>query len=110
MSSISSTERKYISNGIEQNIRNDGRERLDYRAFTLETNCIPQANGSCRLHIESTDVLVGVKVELGEPDFNTPNSGKIIASVDWYVRTDSLTPTPSHAYPLALIDCYFGVL
>jgi exosome complex component RRP42 len=96
MSSISSTERKFIQNGVAQNIRNDGRERLDFRAFTLETGVVPQASGSCRLHIDTTDVLVGVKVELGEPELQTPALGKVIVSVEWHVSR----PSPLHWVPL----------
>ncbi|KAI8825686.1 ribosomal protein S5 domain 2-type protein [Fimicolochytrium jonesii] len=68
---ISVTERDFITKGIDCAIRADGRSRLDYREFKLETGMINQASGSCRVTLEGgTDVLVGVKVEVGsiEPD------------------------------------------
>lgn len=37
---ISPAERHFIEEGIHHNIRNDGRERLDYRHFTLETGIV----------------------------------------------------------------------
>lgn len=37
------------------------------------------------LVLDSTDILVGVKSELGETDPNFPNSGRIQVSVEWYV-------------------------
>ncbi|CAG8685861.1 17648_t:CDS:2, partial [Acaulospora morrowiae] len=43
-----------------------GRGCLDYREVIIETGVISQANGSARCRLgEGTDVLVGVKVEIG---------------------------------------------
>jgi len=64
------------------NLRNDGRGRLDYRPFTLETGIISQTNGSARIILDTTDVLVGIKAELGEPDPETPQLGKLKVSVE----------------------------
>jgi len=82
MLNISHNERVFIKNGIEQNIRNDGRERLDFRFFSLDIGVIANANGSARLKLDNTDVLVGVKVEISEPDSETPKQGKIECSVE----------------------------
>ncbi|CAG8711054.1 4358_t:CDS:2 [Funneliformis caledonium] len=63
---ISPSENDYILRGVDANIRADGRGRLDYRQVILETGLITQASGSARCRLgEGTDVLVGVKVELG---------------------------------------------
>lgn len=42
---ISQTERKYVEEGVKAGFRADGRSRLDYRNFTLESGIITQANG-----------------------------------------------------------------
>ncbi|CAG8494426.1 1528_t:CDS:2 [Paraglomus occultum] len=66
---ISPAEREYIINGVDHNIRADGRGRLDYRQIVVETGLISQASGSARCRLgEGTDVLVGVKVEVGQVD------------------------------------------
>ncbi|KAJ3380829.1 Exosome complex component RRP42 [Lobulomyces angularis] len=67
---ISPAEFDYIKKGIESNIRADGRANQDYRSFIIETNLINQASGSCRVLLDQTDILVGIKVEIGqiEPD------------------------------------------
>jgi hypothetical protein len=39
---------RFVEEGVAQNIRVDGRGRLDYRPFSLETGIVTQANGSCR--------------------------------------------------------------
>eukprot|EP00878_Enallax_costatus_P003984 GHUV01004207.1.p1 GENE.GHUV01004207.1~~GHUV01004207.1.p1 ORF type:complete len:283 (+),score=74.05 GHUV01004207.1:155-1003(+) len=82
MADTSLGERIYIVQGIEQNIRTDGRSRRDYRPLEFETNVIAQADGSARLHLGSTDVLVGVKVELGVPDSSSPNQGQVNVTVE----------------------------
>eukprot|EP00343_Euplotes_focardii_P012122 CAMPEP_0205830164 /NCGR_PEP_ID=MMETSP0206-20130828/40257_1 /ASSEMBLY_ACC=CAM_ASM_000279 /TAXON_ID=36767 /ORGANISM="Euplotes focardii, Strain TN1" /LENGTH=277 /DNA_ID=CAMNT_0053133553 /DNA_START=56 /DNA_END=889 /DNA_ORIENTATION=+ len=79
---ISSNERLFIKQGIEQNARNDGRTRMDYRVFQLTTGVIPNANGSARIKIGNTHVLVGVKVEIEKPDFARPDAGRVECSVD----------------------------
>ncbi|KAJ3158170.1 Exosome complex component RRP42 [Geranomyces michiganensis] len=68
---ISVSEKDYITKGVDRSVRADGRARLDFRDLHLETGMITQASGSCRVTLEGgTDVLVGVKVEVGsiEPD------------------------------------------
>lgn len=45
MLQISAAERAYVEEGVRVGVRADGRGRLDYRFFTLETGLITQANG-----------------------------------------------------------------
>eukprot|EP00882_Tetradesmus_deserticola_P005713 GHRQ01006015.1.p1 GENE.GHRQ01006015.1~~GHRQ01006015.1.p1 ORF type:complete len:283 (+),score=101.25 GHRQ01006015.1:153-1001(+) len=82
MADISVGERIYIVQGIEQDVRTDGRSRAQYRPLELEANVVAQADGSARLHLGPTDVLVGVKVELGVPDSSSPNRGQVHVSVE----------------------------
>eukprot|EP00775_Hariotina_reticulata_P007955 gene7955-8153_t len=82
MADISVGELVYIVQGIEQDIRTDGRSRGDFRPLELETNVIAQADGSARLRLGPTDVLVGVKVELGTPDSSSPDQGRVAVSVE----------------------------
>lgn len=90
---------RYIEDGIAQNFRNDGRGRFDFRPFILETGIISQTNGSARyvlatvvfyevykmtrLKLSSTDILVGIKAEIGEPLPNAHDQGVIQVSVEW---------------------------
>lgn len=62
--------RDFIEKGIMSGIRGDGRSPLDQRPYILETGIVTQASGSCRVCVdEQTDVLVGVKAQVG--DVNT---------------------------------------
>ncbi|EGC37720.1 hypothetical protein DICPUDRAFT_29826 [Dictyostelium purpureum] len=64
MQKISPSEVTFIQQGVENNIRSDGRNRVDYRNFSLETGEIIHANGSARVKLSDTEVLVGVKAEI----------------------------------------------
>jgi len=50
----------------------------------IETGILPQANGSCRVKVGGTDVLVGVKVEVGEPTSQAPDEGFVQATVECF--------------------------
>lgn len=82
MADTSFSERVWIVQGVEQDLRTDGRARLGYRPLGVEANIIAQADGSARLHLGATDVLVGVKVELGVPDSSAPDQGQVHVSVE----------------------------
>ena len=77
-----SAETAYALHGVAQDVREDGRSRLDYRHMSVELDLFPQASGSARLRLGPTDVLVGVVAELAEPDADTPQCGRILVSVD----------------------------
>lgn len=82
-SKISASEQRYVVSGVEQNMRSDGRSRLDYRQFSVETGVQTQTNGSARVKLgQHTDVLVGIKVEVGEVDVDFPDQGILQVHVD----------------------------
>lgn len=68
---------------FKENFRYDGRTRSEYRPMELETDIVPHANGSARLRLANTDILVGVKVEIDRPSVEHPDKGKIEFFVDW---------------------------
>lgn len=80
--SSSLAEQEYCTACVKHGIRLDGREPCDFRPIELELGLIAQANGSARLHLGSTDVLVGVKVEVGVPDSSRPDCGRVQVTVE----------------------------
>src|SRR5665811_523959 len=66
---------KQISQLIEKGKRLDERGLQDYRDLKIEQGLIERAEGSARVLLGKTEVLVGVKVETGEPFPDTPNDG-----------------------------------
>jgi exosome complex component RRP42 len=73
---------KQIGQLIEAGKRLDGRGLTDYREFTIEEGLIERAEGSARIHLGKTDILVGVKVETGEPFPDTPNDGVLTVNAE----------------------------
>lgn len=82
---ISHSERQYITQGILENIRLDGRSRLEWRSSSslkVELDPIPQAAGSARIRYGGTDVLVSIKGDIGRPGEEIPEEGSLICTVD----------------------------
>lgn len=69
---ISDSERIFIINGIDLNIRSDGRTVDDYRTIMIEQNVIETCSGSAHVTSSNTDVIVGVKLEVEQ--FNSSNT------------------------------------
>ncbi|MQL89577.1 hypothetical protein Taro_022147 [Colocasia esculenta] len=82
MVGLSAGEKHFICGGIAQDLRADGRQRLDFRPVSVETGVIPQANGSARVRLGATDVIASVKAELGKPNPLQPGKGKVAIFID----------------------------
>ncbi|OQR86513.1 exosome complex exonuclease RRP42-like protein [Achlya hypogyna] len=67
---ISPSERAFIAAGIAQDVRADGRSRLERRVLRMENGVLSQSHGSSRVSLKggSTDVLASVKVEVAHGD------------------------------------------
>ncbi len=72
--------RKSITDLINNNERADGRSLNDYREISLETDVISKAEGSARVKIGNTQIVVGTKSQLGDPFPDTPKVGVIITN------------------------------
>ncbi len=74
--------RNHIINYLKNNLRYDGRHNLDYRKIEVEKGIIKTAEGSARVKIGDTEVLVGVKFEVGKPYPDIPNEGTIMVNAE----------------------------
>ncbi|XP_078608298.1 exosome complex component RRP42-like [Branchiostoma floridae x Branchiostoma japonicum] len=79
---LSDAERLFIVHGVQDDLRSDGRACEDYRHVEVETDVVSNTSGSARLRLGNTDILVGVKAEMGEPDPGRPKEGKLEFFVD----------------------------
>lgn len=79
---LSTIKRDYIYRLAEQNKRVDGRDFNEYRKISIETNLIRKAEGSARVKLGNTQVLVGVKLEVGEPYPDSPDKGVLTTSAE----------------------------
>ncbi|MEM5792825.1 MAG: exosome complex protein Rrp42 [Candidatus Aenigmatarchaeota archaeon] len=66
---------EYILKLLEKNERLDGRKLDEFRNISVEVNPIERAEGSARVKFGKTDVIVGVKMDFGEPYPDSPKSG-----------------------------------
>lgn len=67
---------------VSKGKRVDGRDLLEYRPIKISTGVIEKAEGSAEVSIGSTKVLVGVKVETGEPFPDTPDEGVLTVNAE----------------------------
>ena len=88
---ITRVKQKQIAELIAGEKRGDGRGMKDYREMKIEQGLIERAEGSARVLLGKTEVVVGVKVETGEPFPDTPNDGVMTVNAE-------LTPIASPAF------------
>jgi len=79
---VAKIKQKQMAKLLEKEKRLDGRELTEYREIKLEQGIIERAEGSARVRIGKTEVVVGTKVELGEPFTDTPNEGVLTVNAE----------------------------
>jgi len=79
---ITKVRQKQLVQLIEKGKRVDGRGLTDFRDLKVEEGLIERSEGSARLFLGKTDVLVGVKIETGEPFPDTPNEGVLTVNAE----------------------------
>ena len=73
---------KQIAQLVAKGKRLDGRGLTDYREIKIEQGIIERAEGSARVLLGKTEVLVGTKVETGQPFPDTPNEGVLTVNAE----------------------------
>ena len=68
---------------VESGKRVDGRPLDGYREITIETGVVPSAEGSARVRIGDTEVLAGVKIDVGTPFADTPDEGVLMVGTEF---------------------------
>ncbi len=79
---VADLKKDYISKLLVKDMREDGRKMDEMRPLSIETNFIKSAEGSARVTLGDTQVVVGVKLILGEPFPDTPNSGVLTTNAE----------------------------
>ena len=79
---ITKVKQKQITQLLDKGKRLDGRELTDYREIKIEQGIIEKAEGSARVLLGKTEVVVGVKIERGEPFSDTPNEGVLTVNAE----------------------------
>ncbi len=73
---------KKIAELAEKGERIDGRALTDYRKIEVEQGVIGTAEGSARVRLGKTEVMVGIKIEIGEPYADTPDEGVLTVNAE----------------------------
>ena len=75
--------RSHIISLLNADTRLDGRKFNEYRKpIEIEHGIIKTAEGSARVKIGDTEVIVGIKLEVGEPYPDNPDEGTIIVGAE----------------------------
>lgn len=79
---VSDLMRAYVYRLAEKGERVDGRAFDEPRKITIQRSFVKTAQGSARVKLGNSDVLVGIKMSVGEPYPDTPNTGVLSTSVE----------------------------
>jgi len=75
--------------------REDGREPTEYREIQLEEGVIERAEGSARVRLGKTEVIVGVKIGTGAPFSDVPDKGVLTVNAELVpLASPSFEPGP----------------
>lgn len=72
----------HISKLLTKGVRSDGRTFEQMRELKITTDYIKSAEGSARVQLGGTDVVVGVKLMVGEPFGDTPDKGVLTTNAE----------------------------
>jgi len=130
ISVLSPAERDFVVTGLAQTppSRLDGRDLLTPRPISISYAEAPQASGSSRVLIGGTQVVAGIRLEVGDVDPSAPKGkegwrGKVevdvyvLFRVTYFGADDQNTSGLSSYEHFKLVDiiytigeCYFGTL
>jgi len=79
---VVNVKKKRIIELLANGKRVDGRAPTEYRKLDVESGVIERAEGSARVHLGKTDVIVGVKVDTGKPFPDMPDKGVLTVNAE----------------------------
>lgn len=89
----------YLSKGK----RVDGRSLTEYRPISIIPKFSKNADGSCRVNIGETDVIAGIKMEIGTPYPDSPDEGSISVGAEFTPMASPIFETgPPDEYSIEL--------
>jgi exosome complex component RRP42 len=75
--------KEYIRSTVAKGVRADGRKLDQYREVSIEYGISKKsAEGSARVKIGNTEVIAGIKLDLGRPFPDKPGEGSIMVNVE----------------------------
>ena len=77
-----SIKREYLYNLAKNGKRADGRKFDEFRKIEIETGLISKAEGSARVKIGNTQIVAGIKMDIGDPYSDSPDKGVMITAAE----------------------------
>ena len=74
--------RIHVINYLNKDTRYDGRKKDKYREISVEKDISKSAEGSARVKIGDTEVLAGIKFEVGQPYPDIPEEGTMMVNTE----------------------------
>ncbi len=80
---MNNTIKEYLVMLLDKGVRLDNRKLDEYRKpIVIETNVSKSAEGSARVKIGDTEVIAGIKLDVGEPFADSPDKGVLIVGAE----------------------------
>ncbi|MGV8151552.1 MAG: exosome complex protein Rrp42 [Candidatus Nanoarchaeia archaeon] len=80
---IPNINKRQIANLLKENKRLDSRGLLEYRNLLIEGNISINAEGSARVKLGNTDVIVGIKMDTQEPYTDHEDEGTLVTGMEF---------------------------
>jgi len=77
-----SIKRDYLYDLAKKGKRADGRKFDEFRNIEIETGLISKAEGSARIKIGNTQVVAGIKMDIGDPYPDSPDKGVMMTAAE----------------------------
>lgn len=98
--------KNYVEKCFEKGFRADGRKLTEYRNIKVIPNFVERAEGSARIQMGKTDLVVGIKTAVEAPFPDTPEDGNLMVNVELLPLSNArfeLGPPGSEATEVARI-------
>ncbi len=82
MTVVPSIKKDYLIKLAKNGKRIDDRKFNEFRDITIEPGLISKAEGSAKVKIGNTQVIAGIKMDMGEPYPDSPNSGVMTTAAE----------------------------
>jgi exosome complex component RRP42 len=76
------TSKEHIISSLKKGVRLDGRKPYEFRPVSIVTGTISTAEGSAVVRCGDTEVIAGVKMAIGKPYPDRPNSGTLSVNAE----------------------------
>lgn len=80
---MTNADKLHLETALKSNIRYDNRKHDEFRQVSVEKGVIATAEGSARVKIGDTEVIAGVKMELGTPYPDSPDEGSLMVGAEF---------------------------